>query len=291
MFLLILVFLLLVPITCKVTRRGIPPYRENSNVRYELIWADEFNYLGSPDPEKWNYEEGFVRNKEPQWYQPENVFVNGRHLVITARKENYSERDNKQSSIGQTDNQAKPSYTSGSLTTAGKFDFQYGKVEIRAKLDVRGSSWPAFWLVGSYNLYHLEQRPFPALAEIDVMEYYERHLYANLFWQGKREFNESVKKYSIDQFPASVNWSQFHVWTLIRTPEKILIIFDRAYLLNEIDIKGIKNYYLKNNPFHENFYFILNLALRKNRKKQITHPTQEQDAKLEVDYIRVYRAL
>lgn len=38
---------------------------------YELVWHDEFDKDGRPDPAKWNYEHGFVRNKEAQWYQPE----------------------------------------------------------------------------------------------------------------------------------------------------------------------------------------------------------------------------
>lgn len=33
-----------------------------------LVWSDEFNYTGLPDSTKWNYEEGFVRNNESQYY-------------------------------------------------------------------------------------------------------------------------------------------------------------------------------------------------------------------------------
>ena len=40
---------------------------------YELVWADEFNKHGTPDPNRWTYERGFVRNEELQWYQPENA--------------------------------------------------------------------------------------------------------------------------------------------------------------------------------------------------------------------------
>ena len=40
---------------------------------YELVWHDEFDKDGRPDPAKWNYEHGFVRNKEAQWYQSENA--------------------------------------------------------------------------------------------------------------------------------------------------------------------------------------------------------------------------
>jgi hypothetical protein len=30
------------------------------------LWSDEFEYEGLPDKTKWDYEEGFIRNKELQ---------------------------------------------------------------------------------------------------------------------------------------------------------------------------------------------------------------------------------
>lgn len=57
---------------------------------WKLIWADEFDRPGLPDPAKWDYEVGFVRNAEPQFYtkaRPENVTVADGQLVITARSE------------------------------------------------------------------------------------------------------------------------------------------------------------------------------------------------------------
>ena len=47
---------------------------------WQLVWADEFNQDGLPDASKWGYEEGFVRNKEPQYYSRarlENTRVEG----------------------------------------------------------------------------------------------------------------------------------------------------------------------------------------------------------------------
>ncbi len=34
--------------------------------KYNLIWSDDFQYTGKPDPKKWNYETGFIRNLEQQ---------------------------------------------------------------------------------------------------------------------------------------------------------------------------------------------------------------------------------
>ena len=36
--------------------------------QWKLVWSDEFGYVGLPDKTKWDYEEGFIRNKELQYY-------------------------------------------------------------------------------------------------------------------------------------------------------------------------------------------------------------------------------
>lgn len=91
--------------------------------RMKLIWSDEFNGKGLPDSTKWNYDvggDGFG-NEEAQFYTKnrlENARLEKGNLVIEARKENW--KNNK--------------YTSARLLTKGKFSFQYGTVEVRAKL-------------------------------------------------------------------------------------------------------------------------------------------------------------
>jgi beta-glucanase (GH16 family) len=54
---------------------------------YRLVWADEFNVDGPPDPQNWTYERGFVRNEELQWYTSANARCEGGLLVIEARRE------------------------------------------------------------------------------------------------------------------------------------------------------------------------------------------------------------
>ena len=54
---------------------------------YKLVWSDEFNADGRLDTCVWNYENGFARNHELQWYQPDNAYCRDGLLVIEARKE------------------------------------------------------------------------------------------------------------------------------------------------------------------------------------------------------------
>ena len=124
--------------------------------QWELVWSDEFNYDGSPDPSKWNYEKGFIRNDELQYYtdRSENIRVNGSHLIIEARQDS-AVVDGEMREI-----------TAASITTRGKQAWQYGKVDISAKLPNGLGTWPALWMLGE----NFEEIGWPRCGEIDIME-------------------------------------------------------------------------------------------------------------------------
>src|SRR5688572_14406715 len=87
---------------------------------WKLVWADEFEIPGAPDPKKWGYETGMLRNGEAQLYtadRRENVRVEEGSLIIEARKET-QEVPGKP---GKTS-----SYTSGSIQTRDKSDWFFG---------------------------------------------------------------------------------------------------------------------------------------------------------------------
>ena len=112
---------------------------------YKLVWSDEFNKPGKPDSTVWSFEDGFVRNEELQWYQPDNAFCEKGLLIIEGRKEKV--RNTEYNKEGKSWKQARKYafYTSSSLKTAGKKEFLYGRIEVRAKIPVGGGAWPAIW--------------------------------------------------------------------------------------------------------------------------------------------------
>lgn len=118
---------------------------------YKLVWSEEFD--GSEiNRDIWQYEIGYVRNNELQYYtdSPENSYVEDSCLVIKSIK---------------TGDEKCP-YTSASLNTMGTKEFLYGKLEMRAKLPFGTGIWPAFWTLGV----NIEETPWPACGEIDIME-------------------------------------------------------------------------------------------------------------------------
>src|SRR5437588_5089437 len=65
---------------------------EAAGGNWKLVWSDEFDKAGLPDATKWDYETGFIRNDEAQYYtraRPENARVENGMLIIEARKEHF----------------------------------------------------------------------------------------------------------------------------------------------------------------------------------------------------------
>jgi beta-glucanase (GH16 family) len=246
---------------------------------YEVVWSDEFDRDGAPDPAKWTYERGFVRNQELQWYQPDNAHVSGGLLVVEARHER---KANPNFEAGSTDWKRQrefAEYTSASLTTRGLNSWQYGRFEMRGRIDTRLGLWPAFWTVGVSG-------PWPRNGEIDIMEFYRGQLLANLAWggdqPGRTVWDDS--KTPIGSF-ADPKWSDaFHVWRMDWTAEMIELSVDGQVLKHTDLSKTINEDGSGVNPFHQAHHLILNLAVGSTGgdPSSTTFP-----ARYEVDYVRV----
>ena len=111
---------------------------------WKLVWSDEFNYTGHPDPSKWGYEEGYVRHNELQYYtvnRLENARVDGQHLLIELRKET------PESFLPTSINDEYHRYTAASLNTRNTASWTYGRFEIMAKMPEGKGTWPAIWFL------------------------------------------------------------------------------------------------------------------------------------------------
>lgn len=255
---------------------------------YRLVWQDEFSEDGAPDPAKWGYEEGFVRNREVQWYQPQNAVCRDGVLVLTARPESRPNPTYEAASKHWGCQRKDITLTSGSVTTHGKFDFLYGRMEVRARIPAARGSWPAIWL-------HGDGRPWPECGEIDVMEFYERSgvrsILANACWgsakEGVSEWDTEVVPFTHFTAKDSLWATQFHLWRMDWDKDFIRLYLDDE-LLNEIDLSGTCNGGKPDgfNPMRTPMYIILNLAMGSSGGKidEAALPMR-----YEIDYVRVYQ--
>ena len=243
-----------------------------------LVFQDEFEVPGRPNPEKWNYEIGFIRNQEPQYYRPENAWVADGKLIIEGRREKVDNTDYESGSTDWRKNRKTAEFTSASVITRGKFSWQFGRLEVRAKIRPEVGLWPAIWTKGVEGIW-------PSCGEVDVMEFYRQQLHANTaYGDSQKQVWDSAKtpiKHFFDLDPA---WSlKFHVWTMDWSPDSIRLAVD-GELLNETKITDIKNPN-GTRPFHQPHWLLLNLAIGATGgdTSQTEFPTR-----FEVDYVRIY---
>ena len=263
---------------------------------YALVWQEEFDYVGEPDPAKWTYEQGFVRNQEWQWYQPQNAYVRDGMLTIVAREEHFANPTfNPQSNYWGCKRDS-VHCTSACVITNDRQTFLYGRIEVCARIPATPGTWPAIWLLGAQrNLPQAERRPWPYCGEVDIMEYYpvngKPHIHANACWGGKdgNSVWDSKATPMVERQGSrgESQWaSQFHVWTMDWDEDWIRIYLDDE-LLNEIDLsQTINGRYGEENPFHKPMYLLLNLAMGSTGGQV---DMQTLPARYDIDYVRYYQ--
>lgn len=261
-----------------------PSFAQEIPKGYQLVWQEEFSEEDSVDLSTWNFEKGFVRNNELQWYQEANASQQNGILLIQGRREKLANPGFEAGSENWKKARAFAEYTSSSINTRGKYDFQFGILEVKAKIDTSAGMWPAIWTLGV-------TKPWPANGEIDVMEFYqikgEQTILANAAWaDATNRANWDESKIPFSQFLENdPQWAnKFHIWKMDWTEESIKIYLDDV-LLNEIDLGKTLNPD-GFNPFHQPHYILLNLAIGSNGGDP--SPT-DFPREYQVDYVRVYQ--
>lgn len=225
-----------------------------------LKFSDEFNVDGAPDPTKWGYDLGTGTNgwgnNESQSYTSaaDNVVVSNGTLKITAKK------------VGS-------SYTSARIKTENKFEFTYGKIEVRAKLPIGRGTWPAIWSLGE----NYATNPWPACGEIDYMEHRgneQNVIHGSLHYPGNFGGSANTAKTTIPNVS-----TEFHIYKTIWTPTSIKIYVDDTLVHSVNNTSSL--------PFNKDFFLIMNVAMGGTFGGAID-PAFLQSA-MEVDYVRVYQ--
>lgn len=258
------------------------PNAAKTSDQWILVWSDEFNKNGRPDTTKWQFENGFVRNNELQWYQPDNAWCEHGLLYIEARKD---KKDNPNYVAGSTDwrtNRKFINYTASSMHTKSLQSWKYGRFEMRAKIDTGIGLWPAWWTLGVQNVW-------PSNGEIDIMEYYKGKLMANIATGTARPYEAEWHSASIRIADFHDNeWAdKFHVWKMEWSETEISLFMD-TFLLNHIELKDLVNKDTKRfNPFTQNHYMLLNLAIGGDNGGDPSNTIFPR--RYQIDYVRVYQ--
>lgn len=246
----------------------------------KLIWSDEFNYTGHPDPKKWRYEEGFVRHREAQYYtknRSENARVAEGNLIITAVKEEPLRLIKGGPSFVTSNSGGE--FTSASLNTEDLFEFTTGRVEVRAKLPQGRGVWPAIWTLGN-NLAWGPGDSSRVYSEIDIMEFVGHDpntIHANIhpgYEGGSRGGKITTEK----------PWEDFHIYAIEWRKDRIDFYFDDSlyFSYNKKDVpEGKWAYDIPQ-------YLLLNLAIGGSWGGEQGIDLSIFPVEFRVDYVRVY---
>lgn len=240
---------------------------------YSLVWTEEFN---GPDLDQsiWNIETGGGGwgNQEKQNYtsRTENLRIQDGKLIIQARKEVYNSS----------------AYTSARINTKKKFSAGYGRVEARISLPSGAGTWPAYWMMGA----NYDIAKWPLCGEIDIMEHVgsQPRLVSNALHTSDNNGSKGNNWYARAYFDSLEH--NFHVYA-IEKEEKfengddcLKFYFDNRLLATVWEPHA--NETLKNWPFKQEFFVILNLAIGGTMGGTVNDAIFDQDVIMEVDYVR-----
>ena len=256
----------------------------------ELVWSDEFDQDGTVSQDKWNVEtippnNGSWWNGELQFYtdKEDNIRVEEGLLKITAKYESFEGKN----------------YTSARINTQDKFEFTYGRVEMRAKLPNWEGMWPAFWLLGA----NIDEIGWPNCGELDILEHgdyvkdstsndpglissavhYGPQDYSRQTTNvpGKIFFDTGQERFIRSEKIIEKPFEEYHTYSMQWAPDKIQFFIDDEMHL-EFPMQS------QHSPFDKPFFLLLNLAVGGHWTDGYV-ASGFTEATYEIDYVRVYQ--
>jgi len=242
----------------------------------KLIWSDEFNVDGTPDPSKWSYDIGDGcdiglcgwGNNELQYYTSDNAVVANGVLRISAKKESVGGRD----------------YSSTRMVTRGNQAFRYGRIQFRARTagcTARGT-WPALWALPEEWVYG----GWPNSGEIDVMEAvgYEENKFHGSVHTGAYNHGIGTQK-TASVIKSELDW---HIFEIDWQEDKIMFAVNGEvyFTFAPDDVTDSAKW-----PFNQDFHLLLNIAVGGmwGAVEGVDAAAFEGDGQyMELDWVRVY---
>ena len=242
-----------------------PDWDESS---LDLLFVDEFDVDGEPDPEKWTLcEKGNVdwNNQMSQSYG--QAYVKDGNLVLVGEKKD-----------GE--------YLAGGIKTQDKFSFTYGRVECRARIPQHpDGAFPAIWMMPQKYIY----QGWPACGEIDIMEHVgcvptevSSSIHCKSYYHAIGTQKTAAKK-------IATVMDEFHVYALEWTEEYIKTYVDGVQLFYYNPDNYSEGRTANTWPFNKPFELKLNLAWGGDWGGMYGVDESCLPATYEIDYVRVFQ--
>lgn len=244
---------------------------------WRLVWADEFETDGLPDPTKWDYDLGRGEsvglwgwgNDEAQYYtdRMENARIEDGILIIEAHLE----------SMGTAD------YTSARLVTRNLGDWLYGRIEVRARMPYGRGTWPAIWMLPTDRVYG----GWPHSGEIDIMEHvgYDHGRVHGTIHTGAFNHMQGTQRGASTMVPDL--HEAFYTYAIEWDEDRIRWFVDD---LEFFEFERLSHYGSPEWPFDQRFHLILNIAIGGTWGGVDGIDDGIFPQRMEVEYVRIYEA-
>ncbi|MEY4381931.1 MAG: hypothetical protein RJA92_1311 [Bacteroidota bacterium] len=256
--------------------------RRNEQTPWKLVWEDNFN-KGSLDTNYWSRIGLF---STPKWKMPVEKWRDntGCFRYITDTDNRVVNLDNENiilSGIINNDTingDPRPMLTGG-IYSYNKFAFQYGRIEVKAKLDPANGAWPAIWMLSEKDIY-----PNQNNGEMDIMErlnhdafaYQTTHNHATITLK-----QEIPKKYNT----GPIDTSGYNVYSVSWYPDKLVYAINGVETITYPKVAGANTYQW---PFDQPFYLIIDQQLEGSWPGKVTNK-KELPIHMKVDWVRLYQ--
>ena len=231
---------------------------------WKLVWQDEFDQA-QLDPAKWApCKRGTSDWDDTMSADPRLIELKDGLLRLHG--------------MANEDRQKDPSsFLTGGVTSAGKFQFQHGRMETRARFKSAQGAWPAIWLLPT-------GMQWPAGGEIDIMEHlnFEDLIYQTIHTPYTIAAKKTTKP-DDNVRTTPVKKDEFNVYGLEWDPDKIVFLVNGkpSFTYKRDEAKGPDQW-----PFSHPMYVILSMQIGGS---WVGDPIAAQyPAYIEIDWVRVY---
>ncbi|MBS0030071.1 glycoside hydrolase family 16 protein [Chitinophaga sp. 22321] len=270
---LLLLIIAVSMLACKVTTRsGKHGYLYTQKAgraekQWKLVWQDNFD---GPrlDTGKWTR-------------IPPNNAAWGRHMTSDDRCYQLDSGKLYLRGINNPDTLKDPRpFLTGGIYSKGKFAFQYGKIEIRAKLECAQGAWPAMWMLAETDRYG----HYPKNGEIDIMEHLN---YDSIFYQTTHSYYTLNLKQT-DHPPhygtAALNPLDFNTFGISWYPDKIVFHLNGKPTFTYPRVQGVDP---SQWPYDQPFYLLIDQQLAGDWVGKVNPGTLP--VQMIVDWVKVYQ--
>jgi beta-glucanase (GH16 family) len=175
-------------------------------------------------------------------------------------------------------------YLTAGITTQKKASFQYGKIEVRAKVKGAQGTWPAIWTLPEARSYHTTKSKI--YAELDIMEYVDKNDFVYQTAHNGYTLKDRKNWYNPPhQIRSKIKFEKYNIYSVEILPNEIIF---------GVNGKETLRYPRLENEEHQFYYGIksfLMLHMQVNPPKSWSKGVDPTTfpAYMDIDWVRVYK--